>query len=170
MENQVNQPVLQNTKKGGLGTKGIIILVSSIVAALLIIVVVIMLLFPSPKSVANKYLSGYKSMNANKLLSTMHPKVKNEFKDEVKDEFQEMKEEKVKIKSIKLDSDYEEVDDDELELYAKYLEEEYNISESSIKEMRRYDVELEYSYDGETDEEDMYVFLAKIGMKWYVLG
>ena len=172
MENQDNaqvKSVQQNSQKGGTNNKKLIILISSIAAGLLIIVVAIMLLLPSPKSVVNKFASGYKSMNSAKVLSTLHPKIKSEDADEIKDMFKDMKSEKLKIKKVVVDKDYEKIDDDELEYLTEYLESQYDISEKSIKEVRKYDLEMTYSEDGEQDETEWSVYVAKVGMKWYVI-
>lgn len=172
MANQVNaqeQSVQQNVQKGGANNKKLIIIISAIVVALLIIIVAIMMLFPSPKSVVSKFASGYKSMNSTKVLSTLHPKIKSEDADEIKDMFKDMKSEKLKIKKIVVDNDYEKIDDDELEYLTEYLERQYDIDEKSIKEVRKYDLEMTYSEDGEQDETEWSVYVVKIGMKWYVI-
>lgn len=173
MNNQMNgqsQPVQQNVSNGGKSNLKLFIIIGSIVATLLIIIVCMIMLFPSSKSVANKYLSGYKARNVNKVISTLHPNIKKEEKEDIKDSFEEMKEEKFVIKSAKLDSDYEKIDedDDEFDYYVDYLD-SYDIDEDSVKEIRVYEAEVKFSYDGETDEEEMNVVVAKIGMKWYVI-
>ena len=170
MENQTNAQVQATPAANKGGNKKLFIIIGAVVAALLIVIFAITTLFPSPKSVANKYFSGYKSLNANKVLSTMHPKMKSEVKQDIKDEFKEAKEEKYKVKKVKLDSDYEEADDDELEFIAKYLEKQYDIKESSVKAARRYEADVTVSVDGDEDDIQMGVTLVKIGMKWYVMG
>lgn len=172
MENQANakeKSVQQKDQKGGVNNKKLIIMISAIAAALLIIIVAIMMLLPGPKSVVNKFANGYKSMNSTKVLSTLHPKIKSEDADEIKEMFKDMKSEKLKIKKIVVNNDYEKIDDDELEYLTEYLEREYDIEEKSIKEVRKYDLEMTYSEDGEQDETEWSVYVAKIGMKWYVI-
>ena len=170
MENKTKEQVQTTSGANNGGNKKLFIIIGAAVAALLIIIFAITTLFPSPKSVANKYFSGYKSLSANKVLSTMHPKMKSEVKEDIKDEFKEAKEEKVKVKKVKLDSDYEEVKKEELKFIAKFLEKEYDIKESSVKAVRRYEADVTVSVDGDEDDIQMGVTVVKIGMKWYVMG
>lgn len=174
MNNQMNgqsQSAQQNVSKGGKSNLKLFIIIGSIAAALLIIIVCMIMLFPSSKSVANKYLSGFKAKDANKVLSTLHPNIKKEEKEDIRDSLKDMKEEKVVIKSAKLDSDYEKIDkdDDEFDYYIMYLD-AYDIDEDSVKEIRVYEAEVKYSYDGETDDDEMKIVVAKIGMKWYAIA
>ena len=142
--------------------------------ALIILIVTLLILSTGPKALVNKYVKGAVSFDANKVLSTMHPKVKKDLEDTIKEQFYEnkdyAKDYNVKIKKIKIDGEYEKLSSSDVKKIASALDMLYGISDSSIKEVRRYNVEIKYKKDGEDDDTELNVVVFKIGSKWYVYG
>lgn len=151
-----------------------IILGCSLLLVVLVIGIVFFVVSSGPKSVAQKYYSGLKNFNVSKVVSTYPKPMRSDIRDELEDSLPEMKdyydEMDIKIKKIVVSSDYEKVKKSEITYTLEYLDREYDISKSSIKELRRYDVITTTVVDGEEKETEGEILLGKIGMKWYVLN
>lgn len=151
-----------------------IILGCSLLLVVLVIGIVYFVVSSGPKSVAQKYYSGLRNFNVSKVVSTYPKPMRSDIRDELEDSLPEMKdyydEMDIKIKKIVVSSDYEKIKKSEITYTLEYLDREYDISKSSIKELRRYDVTTTTVVDGEEKETEGKILLGKIGMKWYVLN
>lgn len=158
---------------GKLSKKTFIIGGSALLALIIILIVSIVISF-GPRAVVQKYCSGVKNLNVNKVVST-YPKVMRADKkeglteayDELKDYYNEINR---KTKKISVSSEYEKVKKTEMSNTLDYVSKEYDIKKTSIKEIRKYKATTVYVVDGEEKEIETYIYVYKIGMKWYILS
>lgn len=173
---------LANTAKTGVKTfvekvktdKGV--MVGAIVGVVLVLILVVMvgskLLNPS-YSVVNKYMSGMKKQNAEKIAKLYHEDIieakydgeKDDLIDDLEEDFEDMDDEDTKITGYKI-RECKKYSEDELEDLADYMEEYMDIDAKDIKAARKYFVRVNYDVDGEKDLSYTSVVVIKIGNKW----
>lgn len=152
------------------------VLAGSIVGAVLIVVLVLVflskLLNPS-YNVVNKYMSGMKNMNAEKIAKLYHKDIiearydgdEDDLIDNLKDEFDDMDDEDTRITGYKI-RECEKYSKDELEDLAEYFEEYLDIDEKDVKAAKKYFVRVNFDVDGEKNIDYETVLVVKIGNKW----
>lgn len=173
---------LANNAKAGVNTyvekmkndKGV--LVVTIVVAVLVVLVLVFgvskLLNPS-YNVVNKYMSGMKNYNAEKVAKLYHEDLieakydgeVDDLIDALEDQFEEFEDEDYKITGYKI-RECEKYSEDELEDLASDLEEYYDIDEDDVKAARKYFVRYNTDEDGEKNINYRSVVVVKIGNKW----
>jgi hypothetical protein len=144
-------------------------------AVVLLLVIVFFgskLLNPS-YSVVNKYMSGMKSMNAEKIaklydeamIEAMYDGDEDEIIDSLEELFEEQEDKDYKITSFKI-RDCETYSEDELDDLADDLEDYYDIDGDDVKAAKKYWVKISVDKDGEKDIEYTDVTVIKIKNKW----
>ena len=156
------------------------LLVGVIAGAVVLLVVIVFfaskLLNPS-YNVVNKYMSGMKGFNAEKIAKLYHENyVEQEYdgdlgdlKDELEDSFESMEDEDYKITGYKI-RECETYSEDELEDLADTLEEYYDIDEDDVKAAKDYYVRVNVDEDDEKNINYNSVTVVKIKNKWYLFN
>lgn len=152
------------------------VMIGSIVGVVLVVLLVVMvgskLLNPS-YNVVNKYMSGMKKQNAEKISKLYHEDIIeasydgeiDDLIDELEEEFEEMEDEDTKITGYKI-RECKKYSEDELDDLADYMEEYMDIDAKDVKAARKYFVRVNYDVDGEKDLSYQSVVVIKIGNKW----
>lgn len=158
---------------GKFSTKTFIIGGSALVA-LIIILIVSILISSGPRAVVQKYCTGVKTLNVNKVVSTYPKEMRADIKEGLTENYDELKDYYAEInrktKKIIVSSEYEIVKKSEMSTTLDYVSKEYNIKKSNVKEIRKYKVKTVYVVDGEEKELETYICVYKIGMKWFILS
>lgn len=151
--------------------------IGTAVAAVVVIFLFMALFGGGAKGVAKKYAKALVNYDADAMLSIYHKDWIEEVYDdeeEALDSFKEMMEyledSDLEYISFKVDPDYKEYDEDDVEEYAEYLDEYRGIDEDSVKAVRRYTIKFEVENDGDEDTQKVKILVAKIGNKWYYAG
>lgn len=173
---------LANNAKNGVNTfieklktdKGVMI--GTIIGVVLVLLLVLMvgskLLNPS-YNVVNKYMSGMKKQNAEKISKLYHKDIIeaeydgeiDELIDDLKENFEEMDDQDTKVTGYKI-RECKNYNDDELEDLADYMEEYMDIDSKDVKAAKKYFVRVNYDVDGDKDMSYTSVVVVKIGNKW----
>jgi hypothetical protein len=152
------------------------VMIGAIVGVVLVVLLVVMvgskLLNPS-YNVVNKYMSGMKKQNAEKISKLYHEDIIeasydgeiDDLIDELEEEFEEMEDEDTKITGYKI-RECKKYSEDELEDLADYMEDYMDIDAKDVKAARKYFVRVNYDVDGEKDLSYQSVVVIKIGNKW----
>ena len=152
------------------------VMVVTIVVAVLVVLVLVFglskLLNPS-YNVVNKYMSGMKNANAEKVAKLYHEDLIeakydgeiDDLIDSLEEQFEEFEDEDYKITGYKI-RECEKYSEDELEELAEDLQEYYDIDEDEVKAARKYYVRYNTDEDGEKNLNYRSVVVVKIGNKW----
>ena len=152
------------------------VMVVTIVVAVLVVLVLVFglskLLNPS-YNVVNKYMSGMKNANAEKVAKLYHEDLIeakydgeiDDLIDSIEEQFEEFEDEDYKITGYKI-RECEKYSEDELEELAEDLQEYYDIDEDEVKAARKYYVRYNTDEDGEKNLNYRSVVVVKIGNKW----
>lgn len=152
------------------------IMIGAIAAAVLVLIILLTSLFPSPKAVTKKYMSGIKSGNAEAVVNCMPSFLwandkdkKEDFIDNFEDSFEEMEFEKFTYKI----TDVEKLEDDEKEDYLEgfeYLEKMLDDFDSDdVTDVRIVKVKVTMKVDGEQETETLELMLIKYKGQWKVM-
>lgn len=152
--------------------------------AVVAVILLFVLLSPSgPEGVLNKYGNAIVNFDGSKLVNVIHPKMKEmiqESLDEAESEdyetvedlfkyiLDESKDEGLKIKSFKVEEDFEEIEGEDLDDVAADLNEDFDIDKDDVKAAREYTLIFEGGYDGEMEEEEANVLIVQVGSDWYI--
>lgn len=158
-------------------------MIIGVLVAIIVLLVLFKFIMPSPKSVLKTYCSGVKSFNANKIVKTYHPDFlkkmdeyaedymdADSFKDYLKEQLKDQKDEDYKVLSYDIDWDYDKLDKDEVEERADEIEDAYDIDAKKIKAIREYKVKFKVSEDGDKETNKETITLVKVGFRWYIFG
>lgn len=183
----VNANTLVNNAKDGVNNfvgklksgdkQSLIIAIAAGVVALLFLIIVaffaINLLDPA-KGVVNKYMTGMKKFDAEKI-AKLYPEELiekryddlDELVDSLEETFEEFEDDDYSVTSYKI-REYEKLSEDELEELAETLESSYDIDEDDLKEARKYFVFVKTDEDGEKNFAYRTVTVIKVKNKWYL--
>ena len=150
-------------------------------AAIVAIILIIGLIFPSPKTIAKRYVNAMFKGDAKQVINCM-PSFMWEDKDKKKEyiedletyfdkiDIDEYKNVRVSIENVdKLSSS----DRERLELILEVFEEYYDdfdADDVNVKTAKEIEVKVTYKYDGEVEEETMTVIVIKYKGMWKVLN
>lgn len=147
-----------------------------LIATVVVVVVLLVLLSTgfrilSPSYwTANAYMSAYKKMDAEKIVSLQHKDLYEDEDDEIdelEDRFDALEDDDYKITSYKF-RECEKYSEDELEDLAERLEEYYDIDEKDVQAARTYYIRVKSKTDDEKDIGYRAVTVVKIEGKWYL--
>lgn len=183
----VNANTLVNNAKDGVNNfvgklksgdkQSLIIAIAAGVVALLFLIIVAFLainLLDPAKGVVNKYMTGMKKFDAEKI-ARLYPEELiekryddlDELVDSLEETFEEFEDDDYSVTSYKI-REYEKLSEDELEELAETLESSYDIDEDDLKEARKYFVFVKTDEDGEKNLSYRTVTVIKVKNKWYL--
>lgn len=183
----VNANTLVNNAKDGVNNfvgklksgdkQSLIIAIAAGVVALLFLIIVAFLainLLDPAKGVVNKYMTGMKKFDAEKI-ARLYPEELiekryddlDELVDSLEETFEEFEDDDYSVTSYKI-REYEKLSEDELEDLAETLESSYDIDEDDLKEARKYFVFVKTDEDGEKNLAYRTVTVIKVKNKWYL--
>ena len=183
----VNANTLVNNAKDGVNNfvgklksgdkQSLIIAIAAGVVALLFLIIVAFLainLLDPAKGVVNKYMTGMKKLDAEKI-ARLYPEELiekryddlDELVDSLEETFEEFEDDDYSVTSYKI-REYEKLSEDELEELAETLESSYDIDEDDLKEARKYFVFVKTDEDGEKNLSYRTVTVIKVKNKWYL--
>ena len=183
----VNANTLVNNAKDGVNNfvgklksgdkQSLIIAIAAGVVALLFLIIVAFLainLLDPAKGVVNKYMTGMKKFDAEKI-ARLYPEELiekryddlDELIDSLEETFEEFEDDDYSVTSYKI-REYEKLSEDELEELAETLESSYDIDEDDLKEARKYFVFVKTDEDGEKNLAYRTVTVIKVRNKWYL--
>ena len=148
------------------------VIAGAVVLLLVIVFFASKLLNPS-YNIVNKYMSGMKSMNAEKIvklydeamIEAMYDGDEDEMIDSLEELFDEQEDEDYKITGYKI-RECENYSEDELDDLTDDFEDYYGIDGDEVKAAKKYWVKIIVDKDGEKDIEYTDVTVVKIKNKW----
>ena len=186
-QSTANTSALVNNAKDGVNNfvgklksgdkKSLIIAIVAGVVVLLFLIIVAFLainLLDPAKGVVNKYMTGMKKFDAEKI-ARLYPEELiekryddlDELVDSLEETFEEFEDDDYSVTSYKI-REYEKLSEDELEELAETLESSYDIDEDDLKEARKYFVFVKTDEDGEKNLAYRTVTVIKVKNKWYL--
>lgn len=169
-----------NAKKPALPNKKLLMLAGAAIVAIIAIILVFSLIFPSPKAIAKKYVSGYIKGNATRVVNCM-PSFMFEDRDEKKEaieDLEDMLEEmeldeydkiKYEVKGVnKLSKDEREDLEDRLEMYEEYYD-DFDADSINVKRARVVEVKITVKDGGDTHRSTVEILVVKYRGQWKVL-
>ena len=147
---------------------------SNLAENLIIVAFLAINLLDPAKGVVNKYMTGMKKLDAEKI-ARLYPEELiekryddlDELIDSLEETFEEFEDDDYSVTSYKI-REYEKLSEDELEELAETLESSYDIDEDDLKEARKYFVFVKTDEDGEKNLGYRTVTVIKVRNKWYL--